>query len=294
MDIKELFSKPYWLLRHNTMLFLPLWLLAVILIVETPESVKVANNHFIFLLLAIGGLFCVFLAGWFNMFHKIATSVDNIPKSNEDKFHYESISINEFFTGVGQYFFKVVLGIILYLILIFLVLNIAGAIGAKYLGYPHTFTHAELVKASANEHTMTKFVQSISKHDITLIYKWIYLLFGSLSFLSYLTMFWLQSLIANKKNPILAYVESLKTILHDPIMTFIMFFLYVVGLAVAAILYMIGTFSFIGQVTAFLAQTAGMLIFTFVVIYFTMMLFVYFEKYRKNTGNPGSDSFGKN
>lgn len=285
MDIKELFSKPYCLLRHNILLFQPLWCFAVLLVLVMPEGAKTASKPFIFLLMAVGGLFCAFLAGWFNMFSKIVASSDKLPETPEEKANYLAVSLKEFFPGVGQYFLKVLLGVILYLILLFIMLNIAGIVGAKCFGYPHSFTQAEFLKASINQQSALKFVHKISTQDIILIYKWFFLTFGSILFLAYITMFWLQSVIAGDKNPVFAYIESIKIILKDPIMTFIMFIFYSAALIISAVLYMIGTFNFV-------IQTIGLIIFTFVVIYFTMMMFVYFEKYRKNNSNPRTNSFG--
>ena len=287
MDIKELFSKPYSLLRHNIMLIQPLWFFATILILIMPEGAKVASKPFIFFMLAIGGLFCAFLAGWFTMFYKIVSSPDKLPKNPDERTRYPEISLNQFFQGVGQYFAKVLFGIILYFILLIIVVNIAGFIGEKYIGYPHSFAQAEFIKASMSQQSAIQFVHKISMKDIIIIDKWFFLIVGAISFFSYLTMFWLQSLIARDKNPIADYLESIKIVLRDPIMTFIIFLFYSVGLALAVILYIIGVLNFV-------VQTIGIIIFTFVVIYFTMMMFVYFEKYRENTSIIRTDSFGQN
>jgi len=91
--------------------------------------------------------------------------------------------------------------------------------------------------------------------------------------LSYLTMFWTQSVVAEEKNPINAFIASIKTVLNDPINTFLIF-----AFMIISFIFVFGLNLVLGE--NIIGQLLTLMLFAYVIVYYTMMTFLYFERYR--------------
>ena len=92
-------------------------------------------------------------------------------------------------------------------------------------------------------------------------------------FFSYLTMLWMQFVVVENKNPVSAFISSIKAVLNDPINTFLIFTLMLISFIFIFVLNFI-----LGE--NILSQLLTLMLFAYVIVYYTMMTFLYFERYR--------------
>ncbi|EKE03649.1 MAG: hypothetical protein ACD_20C00172G0002 [uncultured bacterium] len=282
MIIIELFVKTYQLVKDNLILVQPLLLfLMLIAMVLAPVSMGGFNPA---VLIVVVGLYCAFCAGWYSMFHK-SIKLAGKELSAEEKATNTISVLKEFFPGVGKYFPRILVGFVVYVVLLIIVVNVIGDfVGAKYIGFPQSITSAELLQLFMNGEKSTEILNKISEADKMRIGLWNGLTFILISFFTYLTMFWSQAIVAEDKNPLIAHFESLKTVLKRPLTSLIIFTSYwgsIVGISI------LGTRESLG----FFVHLLVLMILTLTIVYFTMMTFLYFEKYRKNNSISWTNSF---
>jgi hypothetical protein len=246
-----------------------------------PSRVSGAN---LVIVLPLAGLYCAFGAGWFTMFHKSLVDSENEALSREEK-AMKSISLfKEFFPGVGKHFLKVTFGFIFYIVLIILLMNIIGVIGNKFIGFPQAIIQLEASKTQISPQKFLSILDHLSDADKMKLFIRGMINFASLSIFSYLTMFWMQAVISEDKNLFKAYWESLLTVVKQPFATFIIFMSYWGSIILITVV--------LGMIPLnVIVQLVAIMLFTVTIVYFTMMTFLYFEKYRKNTINSWTDSF---
>jgi uncharacterized membrane protein len=90
---------------------------------------------------------------------------------------------------------------------------------------------------------------------------------------SYITMFWIQAVIAEGKRPFKAYLESIKTVFKNPVATLVIYLSQCAGI--------IGVSFFSAAYSLnIILQFVGLMLLILVIVYFTMMTFLYFERYK--------------
>ncbi|OGI28208.1 MAG: hypothetical protein A2287_06235 [Candidatus Melainabacteria bacterium RIFOXYA12_FULL_32_12] len=283
MIIIELFVKTYQLVKDNLILVQPLLLFLMLLgLVMAPVSMGGFNLAALFVII---GLYSAFGAGWYNMFHRCVKLSSTQELSPEEKAANTISLLKEFFPGVGKYFSKILVGFLVYIVLLFVVINVIGGfIGAKYIGYPQSISSSELIQVLMHGDKSSEILNKISEADKIKIWLWNGLSFILISITTYLTMFWSQAIISEDKNPLKAHFESLKTVLKRPFTSLIMFISYwgsIVGIS------FLSTKNSYG----FIVHLLLLLVLTLTIVYFTMMMFLYFEKYRKNNNISWTNSF---
>lgn len=295
MVIIELFRKSYTLVKYNLVLIQPLLLffLLIGLILGPVSGLTALNAAGLFLLFAIMGLVSAFLAGWYSMFHKTVQLSDKGKNMTKEERAIASLNLfKEFFPGVGKFFPRIISGLLLYVLLFVVVISLTEIIGVKIIGALPEFTQNELNAAFKTESSLIAFINNISPEEKVRIVKWTLLKLAVIGFYSYLTMFWTQAVIAGKKTGLAAYWESLKAVVQKPLVTSGIFasnflsLLAVYFISTVSIT-LLGASSFMG----FMAQFIGLILIILLVVYFTMMSFLYFEKYRKNNSISWTDSF---
>lgn len=285
MTIRELFGKTNLLIRYNLILVQPLLLFCLLLgVITSPLGVGITlSPAVIIMLVSVFGLFCAFLAGWFNMFHKSIESF-SMPIPSKEERAVNSINLfKEFFPGVGKYFLKIVTGSIIYIILFLILMNFIGIIGEKYIGFPKSIDLTNMSNFFMSQEKALEFVSKISQSDKIIIAKWNLLTLFCMGLFSYLTMFWVQAVVIENKNPAMAYLVSLKTVLKHPVGTIVIYMTYLTS--VLAI-------SFLGAAYPmnFVIQFIALMILILVLVYYIMLTFLYFEKHRKNNSISRTDS----
>lgn len=284
MIIPELFSKTYDLVKTNLILVQPLLLFLLLLgFILAPLSVHgVINMASIIMVFSVLGLFCAFLAGWFNMIHRCIKLSAKQGLTPEEKALNSIKLFSDFFPGVGKYFLKVVFGLIIYVFLLILVINFVGIIGQHFIGFPQSLTPVELSNSLVNEDKAMELLNKMSDIDKIKLAKWNILTIALTGLFSYITMFWIQAIVSANKNPIAAYFESLKTVIKNPVTTLLIYISYWASIIGVSILSSIRSINYI-------AQFLILMVLIFTVVYFTIMMFLYFERYRKNNCTSRTD-----
>lgn len=251
-----------------------LFFFLLINILITPEIFKGGfSTPAMILLISIAGLYCAFLAGWYCMFHKSIEYVEKLNLPPEEKAINSLNIFKEFFPGVGKYFYKVVLGMIIYFLFIFILSILIHIIGTFMIGIPENFFVSIMKKSFKSNAEVIAFMKSISPAEKIKLFKWNLLVVSLGGLFSYLTMFWVQAIIADNKNPFVAYLESIKTVFKNPIIAMAIHSSQWFGLT--AIYAVMLAFSM-----NFIIQFIMLFVLILSVVYFTLMTFLYYERFR--------------
>ena len=285
--LKELYIKTFKLIKYNIILVQPLLIFMLLfgLVINIIAGASKTGPAIIIIILSLVGLFCAFLAGWFNMFHKCVQNSFDENITEKEMAENSPALFKEFTPGVGKYFLKVFVGLIIYVVLFYLFLTFSSYLCEKFIGFPQSVSKTDITQAVFSESKALEVLNKLSKHDKILILKWNLVILFSTGVFSFLTMFWLPAMIAENKNPFSAYLASLVKILQKPFQTLIIFISYWMASTVAIIINALGA-------NNFFFEFIGLILYVFVLIYFITMLFLYYERYSKNNNSGRSDSIG--
>jgi len=263
--IHKLIPRTFNLVKVNQVLIMP-FLIFLLLVVVILSPLGGINP---FILVAIIALKGVFLSGWLNMFHMCLENNNNENISDDQKTLNSLNLYKEFFPGVGKYFQKIFWGILILL----LIINLFESAIFHFLGNFKSFSIETLPQALSAKTDFQPFWDKISHADKIKILKITAIDTFFIGLLSYFTMLWSQFVVVEDKKPVNAFVSSLKAVLNDPVNTFLIFvfslisFILILGLNFIA-----------GQ--NILSQLLSLMLFAYVIVYYTMMTFLYFERYR--------------
>lgn len=270
-DINSLIRRAFVVVKYNMVLTLPFLLFWLVLgFVMLPISQGGGAVFYTFALVA--ALISAFLSGWFNMFKKaVETAVDQ--NEPDEKHVYDSFSLyKEFFPGVGKYFTKIILGIIMVFLLFNIFMFIVEAVLMPLMANFESLNRQDLAESLKNAGTASEFWQGVSDADKAKLLQIAGLEAVFALLFTYLTMFWVQLVVLEDKFPIKALEKSFKTIIKDPARTSTVFFGNVIFLSVITLL---------GAVLALnpLVKLVFILLFVYALIFYVMMTFVYLERY---------------
>lgn len=270
--VNNLIPRTFSLIKVNQVLIMPfLIFLLLVVIVLSPAA---GMNPFV--LVAVIALKGVFLSGWLNMFHMCLENANNDNLPDEQKTISSLNLYKEFFPGVGKYFQKIFWGLLYGIIIFILFVNIGEAITLHFLGGFKSFSPENLIQTVHGATTnadIIAFWHKISHADKVKIIKLVSIDLFFVAIFSYLTMFWTQFVIVEDKNPVNAFVLSIKAVLNDPINTFSIFICTLISFIFVFVLKAV-----LGA--NILSQLLILMLFAYVIVYYTMMNFLYFERYR--------------
>ena len=276
LEINNLFQRTFSLVKYNLVLtfpFLVFWLILGFLLL--PLTTGGGNGGILFTFFLLAALIAAFLGGWLNMFKKcVETPTDeNLP---DDKRTYDSFWLfREFFPGVGKYFGKMFLGVLIYFFLFNIFMLVLEMIIVPIFGTFESFTQQEMMTALQDPDTTARFWEDISAADKSRIFKiaGFEIIFTFL--FAYLTMFWSQLVVLKDFYPIKALIESFHTVIKNPSRTSVIFILNVV---------LILTVFFIGAILMVnpIFKLIMILLFVYALVFFVMMTFLYLERYEES------------
>jgi len=263
--IHKVILEAFNLFKVNLNLAMPILIFFLITVIVLSPLSQIND----FVRLAIIALISVFTAGWLNMFHSCIKNSENQTDSIEQKVINSMSLYKEFFPGVGKNFQNILWGALI-LIVIF---NIAELIFITQFGHFKNFALQDISIALTNHADIQTFVNSINPEDKAKLYKLAgyNIIFNAI--VMYFLMFWTQFVAVEDKNPLKAFWESIKTVIKDPINTFILYIIPIIGFFAILVLNILLSVNFLGQLLA-------MMCFVYSMVYYVLMTFVYFEKYR--------------
>lgn len=263
--INKLIPRTFNLVKVNQVLIMP-FLVFLLLVVVILSPLGGINP---FIMVAVLAVKSVFLSGWLNMFHMCIENINNDNISDEQKTLNSLNLYKEFFPGVGKYFQKIFWGVLFFLLFI----NIVESIIFHFLGDFKSFSIENLAQSLNTQAAFVDLWNKISHADKIKFFKLAAIDFSFIALFSYLTMFWTQNVIVEDKSPINAFVSSIKTVLNDPINTFLIFILtFASFISIFVLNLLFGS--------NILTQLLTLMLFAYVIVYYTMMSFLYFERYR--------------
>ena len=190
-------------------------LISSIYLISSTSSGKIIHILFaIFLFMLMTG---AFIAGWGNM---IKTAVLNPERQDVNSL------IQEFPSGVGEYFLSS-LGAILMIFIVFLLTFIASFyIGINSIGDPGVSIES-ISKAMQNTAELKAFLATISPEQLVKINLWNMLIMGSATLTYFILLLYIPTIFFKKKNPFVAFFVSLKDLFSRKIFKTIGLFLLI-------------------------------------------------------------------
>lgn len=286
--LNNLFKETFELLRNNMVLVQAFILFFIVLgLISLPIGNNTDARSMIVLMVCsiLAGI--VFNCGWFNMFYKCVKTPPN-PNLSKAEQAVKSLELfKEFFPGVALYFTPMIIGSVIFYILHAIIIFIAIKIGLDQVGIPTGVTYDEIFQHRENPQDLSNYLHSLPKETILQLNTWTIIFLLTIPFqilLNYLTMFWAQSIIFLKVNPIKAYIESLKLVFKQPVTTFIISFSFAVSLFASMIM---------SAIPFIVVQFIGLILLILVYTYFNLLIFKYLEK-EKIDNNSRADSIGQN
>ena len=266
--LNKLILQTFNLLKSNTVLIMPL-LLFLLLLVTILAPLGGVN---IFIMLAILAMKSVFVAGWFNMFHVCIKNNTNDNLSDDEKVLNSLGLYKEFFPGVGMHFRKIFLGMLIYV----LAINLAESLIFHFFANFESFSIPDFMTAMHNASSnsdIVKYWESVTPVDKITIYKLAIIDMSFILLFSYLTMFWALFVVVEEKSVLKSFRESVRVVFNDPLNTFAVF-----ASAIFAFICILGLNLLLGSNA--IGQLLFLVLTTYAVVYFIMMTFLYFERYR--------------
>lgn len=271
MDFIKLIKHTNKLVKNDLIITQPLFIfLFILILVLSPLAQASAITGGGMLLLTLLALTAAFVSGWFNMFHKCVSNYSKLKCEDSEKATNSLGLFKEFFPGVGKYFYKIVLGYLLYAILFIIFFEIIGVIGALTIGIPETFNPEDFQNTTMTQEQLMELFNQIPE-DIR--QKWYLLLFGSVFAYFYVLSFWAHAIIVDKKGVLASFLSSLKLTLTKPLLPFLIvssFFLCMFILNLINLILPLNVFTWV----------INMFLSIYIIVYFIMMSFVYYEEYK--------------
>ncbi len=271
-EIKDIYLRSFSMVKYNMVLTLPFLLFWLILGIVLIPLTSAGGGSVVYTLSLLACLIAAFISGWFNMFKKcVGMSVDeNAPddKRTSDSFYL----FKEFFPGVGKYFTKIILGILMIFFLYSILMLLLESIVIPMLGTFDTFSQQEMADSLRNTKDATEYWKGLSSSDQSKMLNIAGIELVSSLLFGYITLFWAQLVVLKEIYPLAALIESVKLIKKDPARTFIVFLSSVV---------LLSAMIFIGALFALnpLIKLVFILLFVYSLIFVVMMTFLYLEKY---------------
>lgn len=293
------FSRAFKITNFNIILTTPLVLFVILLSFYSGISQSIPRSLIAGALFVVTSLcmFAAFFAGWLFMVKK-AIDLDKLEFiADEDRAKASLNLMREIPTGIGEYFISFVFGIILYIAAFIIMLLISFSLGMHFIGKVDLNLIA--FKAALTSTVALKtFISHLTQEQLIKINSWYMLIFASMLFYSFITMFWAPEIIKKTKNPLRAFLNSIVFIFKN-FLGVVILFIYINCINFLASLLM-NIFIAIPVSIPFVAFTLSllsMIVYFYFFVYVIVLIFLYYDSetnrnFRiENTGS--NDSFEK-
>lgn len=289
------FQRAFKITSENIILTTPLILFLFLLSIYLEVARNAPANLLSMLLLLLTTLFMLaaFSAGWFYMVKK-AVDIDKkeflVP---EERTKASFGLLKEFGAGIGEYFLSFIGGIILYLVLFMALSLISYKLGVHFLG--KIDLSATELQTVLNASDVRSALAIFPANRLAKLEIW-YLIFLVVMTIHYfLTLFLAPAIVNGVKNPVVAFVKSLKFLFKN-LFGAIILFLYVNIVSFVASL-LISALSLLRFIPNLITALAGMLIYFYFIVYVIVLVFLYYDRESgektENYCGSGPDSVGQ-
>ena len=282
----RIFKDSFKITSDNLILSTPPLLFTALILFYTVLAERNVKNIFseYFVLLVILLMFSVLISGWGYMI-KLAVKKQEDNKNNNKNKDAESFKlINEFSTGVGEYFIPCVFYLIGTFVIFIVViagvymfcLKFIGSLGIDFITYLKGIMSFSVLKDIIAEMNKEQFIRFSNWTLVTGIFSMLFALF---------TMFWPIEIFYKTKNVLKALYYSIINVLTKP--QIIILFLFII--ASNTIFSMINILALKNIFILFIFT----LIYFYFIVYVFVLLFLYYERKIKSNSDSISDSNGK-
>lgn len=283
--LRDILVDSFNILKNNLIIIQPfIFFLLVISLFISPLSMKNGfSPAMIVFMISIFALICAFFAGWFQMFQAAIRNFRKDIKEEEKPFMSFAI-LKEFFPAVGRFFVPISIAIVLYCVLLYFVFKLTAFLGVHFIGIPDSFRVDNLLQIFADEKKAYEFISALSEADKIKISQWNILTLFATGAYSYLTMFWFPAIIMNGENAIKGLITNFKAIFSNPVVTF--------GIFIPFWLFMMFVPGIISAIFSnFIIQLFNLMFMIFIMNYYMMAVFVYFEDFSEDSIARWTNSF---
>ncbi len=279
----KIFKDAFKITFTNSIMLTPLLLFLFILniyLAVAKDSVNALPSAFLFYI-TLFLMVSAFASGWFNMIKMAIYNYKNDVYSAE----FDSFKLlNEFPSGIAEYI-KSFLGFsLLYLLIADITFYSIYTIGMKFIG-GIGISITQFMEASESSQAMTLLLDSLTKEQLLKINYWYLLVISSIQIFSLFTMFWPIEILYSTKNPIIAFLCSIKRIFTRPQIILLFIAINILNF----ILTILNYFSMFNPITYFIMT---LVIFCFI-MYVFVLLFLYYEEKIQGNSNSSTDSNGE-
>lgn len=269
------FSRAFKITNENIILTTPLILFLFLLSIYLDVAKNAPENLLSAALLLITTLFMVsaFFAGWFFMV-KRAIYLDKQEFIVEEERARASFNlIKELPIGIGEYFFSLVGGIIVYSALLILLAFITYQIGIHLIG-KISLSPTEL-KMILNSVETKALISSIPAEKLTKIQMWYSTFIIVMTIHYFLTMFLAPEIVLRTKNPLIAFFKSISFIFKN-FLSAVILFAYINILSFVASIFINGLL-IIHFIPTFIMALIAMLLYFYFIVYVIVLVFLYYD-----------------
>lgn len=286
--MKKLLTLSYKILRNNLIFIQPFLLYLLVLMMAVPYFVN--NNVQIYpkiiLMISVYLLSIANISGWFYINKKAVEEYDE----NDSKEEITIKAVKNFkcyFTGVGEYFFKSLLGSLLFFAFYFVLFYAITKVCLATLGEP---VIADRINELANFKTVAEisaFLDSFTLKDILIFKLWVIILTLSVLCINFMALLYFTLLFFKKDNFIKSFFIMLgfffKNIFGSIYIMLFMFVLYIF-LNVFAMIFGVNSIGF----TLFIIFSALYL------NYYILLVFCFYNDKTKINSDIGPEQLGEN
>ncbi len=211
-----------------------------------------------------------FFSGWFYMVKKCVEFSKKDFILDKDKSQESMKLIQCLPIGVGKYFLTYVGVSLMFVGIALLMAFILYKASVPFINSMH-FTLSQMSMVINSPQDTQNFLNSLPPEQVIILFKLNLLLMGITSLFSFLMMLWMPEVIYTKRNPLIAFLTSIKKV-------FVKFgksvnlFLYITILNF--IISFLSTFAFVNPVTYMIM----LIIYFYFIVYVVVLLFSYYDK----------------
>lgn len=273
------FSRAFKITNFNIILTTPLVLYVILLSFYSSISQSIPRSPIAGILFIVTSLamFAAFFAGWLYMVKK-AIDLDKLEfVADEDRARASLNLIKEIPIGIGEYFLSFVFGIILYLAAFLLMSLLSFKLGMHFIGKVDVSLF-DFKAALASTVALKSFIAHLSPAQLVKINSWYMLIFASMLFYSFITMFWAPEIIKKTKNPIKAFINSVIFISKN-FLGVVILFIYInfINFIASLLMNLFVALPVSIPFVSFILSLLSMIVYFYFFVYVVVLIFLYYD-----------------
>ena len=285
--MKKLLQDSFKILRNNLLFIQPLLLYLLMIMLASTYFVSGHVALYPKMLLAVSMILLTvaFFAGW--MYINKKGIDDYVEEDSAEEISIKAIkNFKLFFSGVGEYFFRVLKGFLCFGVLYAACFFFFKKLGKTIFANPVLINELNKIAAVKTNEELTSLLTTFKPEDIMVLELWIISIALFVSFLNFLFVLYLASLFYKKENVIKSLFKTL-----------LLFFKNIFK-CILVVIFLLVIYFIIGLLTAFsgqnpLAFAILILIMTLYLNYYVILVFCFYNERTKTNSNSGTECIGQ-